>query len=258
MNSSAAGPTATLPGEVRKPKTLFQAAGLRSEPPMSLPSATGSMSSASATAAPPLDPPDVSRWIEGVARRAEHVVVALRAKAEFRHVGLADDDGAGGAHALDDVAVLLRHEIGEDARAESGAQALRQRQVLDRDRQAEQRPGLGAVGQPEVGGSSPRPGSRARPRSETIALTAPLTASMRSRNAPTTSTTGNAALADPPRQLDGRQAADRTGVRKRRLVAGSGAWSGHCSSMRKSSAEVNKSRWLGTARGRRARGSRRA
>ena len=61
-NSSLAGPTGTLPGDVRKPKTLFHPAGLRSEPHMSLPSATGSMSSATATAAPPLDPPELSRW----------------------------------------------------------------------------------------------------------------------------------------------------------------------------------------------------
>ena len=56
------GPFGTLPGDVRKPKILFHPAGLRSEPHMSLPSANGSMCSATATAAPPLDPPDVSRW----------------------------------------------------------------------------------------------------------------------------------------------------------------------------------------------------
>ena len=39
------------------PITLLKAAGLRSDPIMSLPSATGSMPRASATAAPPLLPP---------------------------------------------------------------------------------------------------------------------------------------------------------------------------------------------------------
>ena len=58
--TSKSGPPGTSPCDGRKPKTLFQAAGLRSEPPKSLPSATGSMSSASATAAPPLEPPAVS------------------------------------------------------------------------------------------------------------------------------------------------------------------------------------------------------
>ncbi len=39
------------------PNTLLKAAGLRNEPIMSLPSATGSMRRARATAAPPLLPP---------------------------------------------------------------------------------------------------------------------------------------------------------------------------------------------------------
>src|SRR5438477_7504054 len=51
--------TATRPGEVRKPNTLQYAAGLRSEPPESVPSATGSMRSASDAQAPPLLPPGV-------------------------------------------------------------------------------------------------------------------------------------------------------------------------------------------------------
>ena len=216
MNSSLAGPTATLPGEVRKPKTLFQAAGLRSEPPMSLPSATGSMSSASATAAPPLDPPRRQPLVEGVARRAEHFVVGLRAEAEFRHVGLADDDGAGGAHALDDVAVLLRHEIGEDARAEGGAQALRQRQVLDRDRQAEQRPGLGAAGKPEVGGLGLGKDFCA-PAQRDDRIDRAVDGLDAVEKCADDFDHRDAALADPPRQLDGRQAANRTGFGKRGL-----------------------------------------
>src|SRR6188472_2180841 len=50
---------ATSPGVVRKPTTLQNAAGLRRDPPVSLPSAMGSMRHASATAAPPLLPPHV-------------------------------------------------------------------------------------------------------------------------------------------------------------------------------------------------------
>ena len=47
------------PIEGRRPTTLQKLAGLRSDPPMSLPSARGSISVASATAAPPLLPPAV-------------------------------------------------------------------------------------------------------------------------------------------------------------------------------------------------------
>src|SRR5579872_482848 len=49
----------TRPGAVRKPTTLQKAAGLRKEPPLSLPSAMGTMPQARLTAAPPLDPPQV-------------------------------------------------------------------------------------------------------------------------------------------------------------------------------------------------------
>ena len=56
---SSAGHVGTRPGEGRKPTTLQKLAGLRSEPPMSLPSAIGTMPEASATAAPPLEPPHV-------------------------------------------------------------------------------------------------------------------------------------------------------------------------------------------------------
>src|SRR3954447_21791354 len=48
------GPRPTLG---RNPTTLLNDAGLRSDPPMSLPSARGTMPLASAAAAPPLDPP---------------------------------------------------------------------------------------------------------------------------------------------------------------------------------------------------------
>src|SRR5579862_7259570 len=49
----------TRPTEGRKPTTLQKAAGLRSEPPVSEPVATGTSLQASATAAPPDDPPHV-------------------------------------------------------------------------------------------------------------------------------------------------------------------------------------------------------
>src|SRR5579883_1188621 len=53
------GNSGTRPGAVRNPTTPQNAAGLRSEPPISLPLAIGVIPQASATAAPPLDPPQV-------------------------------------------------------------------------------------------------------------------------------------------------------------------------------------------------------
>ena len=49
----------TRPMEGRKPTTLQKAAGLRNEPPVSEPLATGASPQASATAAPPEEPPHV-------------------------------------------------------------------------------------------------------------------------------------------------------------------------------------------------------
>ena len=48
------GQVGTLPGEGRNPTTLQKLAGLRKDPPMSLPSAMGIIPQANATAAPPL------------------------------------------------------------------------------------------------------------------------------------------------------------------------------------------------------------
>jgi hypothetical protein len=49
----------TMPRDDLKPTTLQKGAGLRREPPISLPSAIGTIPQAKATAAPPLDPPRV-------------------------------------------------------------------------------------------------------------------------------------------------------------------------------------------------------
>src|SRR5579884_461025 len=57
--ANAALGSGTRPTDGRNPTTLQNAAGLRREPPVSLPSATGTSPQASATAAPPEDPPHV-------------------------------------------------------------------------------------------------------------------------------------------------------------------------------------------------------
>src|SRR5271165_2091788 len=54
---SAAGQPGTRPGDGRSPTTLQKLAGLRRDPPRSLPSARHTSRAASAAAAPPLLPP---------------------------------------------------------------------------------------------------------------------------------------------------------------------------------------------------------
>ena len=56
----------TTPGEGRKPTTPHMAAGMRSEPPVSDPVQTGSMSQARATAEPPEEPPGLSAGLNGL------------------------------------------------------------------------------------------------------------------------------------------------------------------------------------------------
>ena len=57
IHGACSGQRGTRPGVGRSASTPLQAAGLRSDPPRSLPSAIGSMRQARATEAPPLDPP---------------------------------------------------------------------------------------------------------------------------------------------------------------------------------------------------------
>jgi hypothetical protein len=90
------------------------------------------MPHATATAAPPDEPPQVV----GVARGAEHLVESLRAGAELGRVGLADQDRARRLQALGHDVVLGRHVVLVDERAPGGAHALRRDDVLDGDGQA--------------------------------------------------------------------------------------------------------------------------
>src|SRR5262245_56521189 len=59
FQASITGCDGTRPGEGRKPTTLQKLAGFLSDPPKSLPSASGTIPQAKATAAPPLLPPQV-------------------------------------------------------------------------------------------------------------------------------------------------------------------------------------------------------
>ena len=73
----------TRPGDGRKPTILQNAAGLRSEPPRSEPSHSGSIRAASATAAPPLEPPHVLVTSYGLRVDAEHRIERVRTRAEL-------------------------------------------------------------------------------------------------------------------------------------------------------------------------------
>ena len=128
----------TRPGVGRKPTMPLKAAGLRREPPVSEPVASGTMLVASTTPRTAGGAGRALRGVERVAGRAIDGVAGIGARAPFRRVGLAGDDRAGLAHAGDDQLVLLRHEIAIERAAIGGAQASGVLEVLDAHRQAVQ------------------------------------------------------------------------------------------------------------------------
>ena len=102
---------------------------------MSVPSASGSIPHATATAAPPAAPAAGALRRIRVPRRAEHRVEGLRAGAELGGVGLADDDRARRPHPFDVERVLVGDEVAVDGGAERGPHPPGRGEVLDCDRQ---------------------------------------------------------------------------------------------------------------------------
>ena len=153
------GQSGTTPGVGRRPTRPFQAAGLRSDPPRSPPSASGTIRQARATAPPPLEPPAERAGVPRIAGGAEHRVERVRARAPLGRVGLADHDRAGLAQPGGQQRVLVGDVIAERRRAVGGAHTGRVDQVLVRDRQAVQRRQRPAGGAEAVG----VPGGRERP-----------------------------------------------------------------------------------------------
>ena len=183
----ATAPPARAPARCRRPTRLQKDAGLRMLAPRSDPSAerdhaAGHRGGRAAAAAARR-----ARGVVGVAGRAEDGVEGLRAGAELGRVRLADDDRAGAAQAGDHQRVRGRDVVAVDRRAVGRPHARGVLEVLDRDRQAVQRPGRLVA--PRARRRPPRP--RAAPSSAsrvTIALSSGLTASMRARCASMTST----------------------------------------------------------------------
>ena len=145
------GQRGTTPGVGRSPSTPLHAAGLRSDPPRSLPSASGTMRQASATAAPPLEPPAERAGFQGLRVGAEDRIEGVRARAPLRRVGLAQHDRAGLSQAPDLQRIGDRHVIAVGRRAIRRADARGVLQILVCDRQAVQQRQLLATGAPAVG-----------------------------------------------------------------------------------------------------------
>ena len=115
------------------------AAGMRIDPPVSVPTVPSDMPVATATAEPPLDPPGRSRRIVRIAHRPEARILAGRAERELVQVGLADEHRAGLAQASRHDGIGVGDVIAAHQRSRGGRHALLIDQVLQRDRDAVQR-----------------------------------------------------------------------------------------------------------------------
>ena len=121
----------------------LKAAGIRQEPPVSVPSAPNAMPSANDTAAPDDEPPGTCPMLrsEGTFRRAEMRIDADAGIGEFGHVGPADHNEAGRAQPRHHRRVGLRGR-GKSSSAREPARVtcpLDVEEILDRDRNASKR-----------------------------------------------------------------------------------------------------------------------
>ena len=112
---------------------------MRTEPPPSLPTASGPHARRHRSTRARAGAAGRALQVPRVAGRLEHGVVACPAVAELRHVGLAQDDRARIPQTLDHHVVLLGHEILVGDRAGDGGEVLGADEVLDPDRDARER-----------------------------------------------------------------------------------------------------------------------
>ena len=122
------------------PTTPLQAAGIRVEPPPSVATASGAIPLATATAAPPLEPPAQRSARQALRVRPNSGEFGQALAAELRRRGLADQDRAGGAEPGDRDRIMVRHVVLVRHRAKRGAHALGVDDVLDRERDTVERP----------------------------------------------------------------------------------------------------------------------
>ena len=121
VTSPPSGALLTRPRLGLMPTSPLMLAGMRIEPPPSLPCANGTIPAATATAAPPLDPPAEQGRVPRAAGRAGEVVVGVAGEAELRGVGLAEADRPGGGERGDDGVVHGRHEVGHHPRSRTSS-----------------------------------------------------------------------------------------------------------------------------------------
>src|SRR5215212_2432423 len=114
-----------------------QLAGMRIEPPPSLPNASGPSLDAIAAAAPPLDPPHVFDRSQGL-RVPEYGSVRQRLVPKFRRGGLTEENRTCLLKSRHRHRVLARYKILEDRGSHRGPHARRKGEILHRKRHSMQ------------------------------------------------------------------------------------------------------------------------
>ena len=136
------GHAGTRPRLGRSPYTPQNDAGLRRLPPMSEPSASGTMPEASAHAAPPLDPPALRVGSTGLRVVPKIVLNVWLPAANSGHVRLPDRHRPRPPDPLDDQLVAVGDVVGQQRRAVRRQPPGHVVGVLERPRQPVQRPAL--------------------------------------------------------------------------------------------------------------------
>ena len=193
-SSPCSGPRETRPRVGLSPTSPQQAAGMRIEPPPSLPCAIGTMPAATAAAAPPEEPPGGARGVPGVAGRAEAARLADRDDPELGHVGLAHDHEARLADAAHHVRVV------------SGTKSPNRSEPIVKSIPATGVVSLMAIGTPANGRGSPGPMASAAASAPsastwTNAFSSGWSASMRSKRGLHELAGAELAVADELREL---------------------------------------------------------
>ena len=116
-----------------------KAAGMRSEPPISLPSPSGEPPAAMTAASPPLLPPQDLFQIPRIVGASVQRIVGFGEDHELRQVGLGDRDRAGRAQRRDIGIVSAFDHIAARRQAECRCRAGKIETFLDSDRQAGER-----------------------------------------------------------------------------------------------------------------------
>ena len=147
--SRAAGSTPKLGFS---PNTPQQCDGMRTDPPMSVPSSKLVKPAATAAAEPPDEPPVVWPSVPRVVGAAEDLVEGLDVARPARRVGLAEHDRTRGLQPGDRGRVLRGDVVGQLDGAARGTDPLGLDRVLDGDRQAVERAELVATRAGRVGG----------------------------------------------------------------------------------------------------------